>query len=232
MNEFSVPAPPQQDSRQGVVTIFLSLFLLILAFFILLVSISTVEDTKSKAVMQSLTSTFTTFRRSGDAPTDFTSKQGDVLGGQAFQEKITGIFATALQVAKVEVVQPGRLMSVRMSARAVFLENSERLNPNVFAFLDRIAAALGGRPPGVRFDMEFIVGTKVSDDGAFSVTQSLEMARAAGFAREILTRGAPPDSLSVGLAPGGSGQVTIRFYVRSENEGRFELQNRPPAGVQ
>ena len=232
MNEFLVSAPPQQDSRQGTVIVFLSLYLLILAFFILLVSISTVEDVKSKAVMQSLTSTFTTFRRTGDMPTDFTSKQGDVLGGQAFQEKITGIFATALQVAKVEVVQPGRLMRARMPARAVFLENSTRLNPGVLLFLDRIVAALGGRPPGVRFDMEFIVGADVSDDGAFTIGQSLEMARAGSFAREILSRGAPPDSLSVGLAPGQSGRVTVRFYVRSENEGRLKPQDRPRTGAQ
>ena len=232
MNEFLLSAPPQQDSRQGTVIVFLSLFLLILAFFILLVSISTVEDVKSKAVMKSLTSTFTTFRQTGDIATDFTSKQGDVLGGQAFQEKITGIFATALQVAKVEVVQPGRLMRARMPVSAVFLENSERLNPGVLLFLDRIVAALGGRPPGVRFDMEFIVGTEVSDDGAFTIDQSLEMARAGSFAREILSRGAPPDSLSVGLAPGQSERVTIRFYVRSENEGRFETPDRPQDAIQ
>ena len=152
------------------------------------------------------------------------------MGGQAFQEKITGIFATALQVAKVEVVQPGRLMSARMPVAAVFLENTDRLNPSVFAFLDRIVAALGGRPPGVRFDMEFIVGAAVPGDGMLSVNQSLEMAQAGSFAREILSRGAPPDSLSVGLAPGDTDQITIRFYVRSENEGRFEIRGQPLAG--
>ncbi len=230
MNEFLVSALPEQDSRQGTVIIFLSLFLLVLAFFIVLVSISTVEDVKSRAVKQSLTSTFTTFRQTGDRTSDFTAKQGEVLGGQAFQEKITGIFATALQVAKVEVVQPGRLMSARMPVAAVFLENTDRLNPSVFAFLDRIVAALGGRPPGVRFDMEFIVGAAVPGDGMLSVNQSLEMAQAGSFAREILSRGAPPDSLSVGLAPGDTDQITIRFYVRSENEGRFEIRGQPLAG--
>ncbi|MBC8337895.1 MAG: flagellar motor protein MotB [Rhodospirillales bacterium] len=232
MNEFSAANPSAYDSRQGTVYAFLSLFLLILAFFIVLVSISTVEDVKSKAVMQSLTSTFTTFRKTGDVISDFTSKQGDVLGGQAFQEKVTGIFATALQVAKVEIVQPGRLMHARMPIEAVFQENTDRLNPNVVAFLDRIVAALGGRPPGVRFDMEFIVGTVPAGDGTFHVTQTLAMARAGGFAREILGRGAPPDSLSVGLVPDAPGQVTMRFYVRSENKGRTENQTQPRAGPQ
>ncbi len=227
MNEFPVPAPPEQDARQGTIMVFLSLFLLILAFFIVLVSISNLEDVKYQAVAQGVKSTFTTFRKTGDTPSDLTSKQGEVLGGQVFQEKITGIFATALQVAKVEIVQPGRLMSARMPVAAVFLENSDRLNPSVFAFLDRIVAALGGRPPGVRFDMQFIAGANVTGRGELSVEQSLEMARAGSFAREILSRGAPPDSLSVGLAPGDSDQITIRFYVRSENEGQFETQDKP-----
>ncbi|NQV83374.1 MAG: hypothetical protein HQ494_06090 [Rhodospirillales bacterium] len=232
MNEFLVSTSPEQDSRQGTVIVFLSLFLLVLAFFILLVSISTFEDIKSKAVMQSLTSTFTTFRKAGDIPSDFTSKQGDVLGGQAFQEEITGIFATALQVAKVEVVQPGRLMRARMPASAVFLENTDRLNPNIIPFLDRIVAALSGRPPGIRFDMEFIVGAAVSVDGVLSVAPSQELSRAGHFAREALSRGAPPDSLSVALAPGQPDQVLIRFYVRSENEGLFEISDQPQAAIQ
>jgi len=230
MDEFLIPAPPEYDARQGTVIVFLSLFLLVLAFFIVLVSISTVEEVKSKAVMKSLTSTFATFQPSGTKPTDFTSKEGDVLGGQAFQEKITGIFATALQVAKVKVVKPGRLMRAAMPSSAMFVEGEEGIKPSVFPFLDRVVAALGGRPPGVRFDMEFIIGAPYTDQYSLPESQTLEMRRAGGFAREMLSRGAPPDSISIGLAPGDSEHITIRFYVRNQDDVRLEFLERQRAG--
>ena len=230
MDDFLIPAPPEYDGRQGIVVVFLSLFLLVLAFFIVLVSISTVEEVKSKAVMRSLTSTFATFQPAGVTPSDFTAKEGDVLGGQAFQEKITGIFATALQVAKVKVVKPGRLMQAEMPTSAMFTEGENKIKPSAFAFLDRLVAALGGRPPGVRFDMEFLIGVPYTAANILAENETLEMSRAGGFAREILSRGAPPDSVSIGLAPGDSERIIIRFYVRNKNDVRLEFLERQRAG--
>lgn len=205
------------DSQMGTVTVFLSLFLLILAFFIILVSISTVEEGKSKAVINSLTSTFTTYQDSGAKPTDFTSKEGDVLGRQEFQERVTGIFSTTLQVAKVEVVRPGRLMRATMPTSAMFADGESRVRPNVLAFFDRISAVLGSPPPGLKFDMEFVIGTAYGEDGIMAVKETLEMARAGAFAREMTSRGTSPDSISIGLAPQDSEQVILRFYVRTRD---------------
>jgi len=230
MDDFTIPAPPEYDGRQGTVIVFLSLFLLVLAFFIVLVSISTVEETKSKAVINSLTTTFATFRPDGSIPSDFTAKEGVVLGGQAFQEELTGIFATALKVAKVQVVQPGRLMQAEMPAGAVFREGGEGINPGIHPFLDRVVAALGGRPPGIRFDMEFTIGAPYTDQGILSESQTLELRRAGGFARDILARGAPPDSVSIGLSPGDPDKVVIRFYVRKRDDIRLEFLERQRTG--
>ena len=220
MDDILHPAPTEHDGQRGIVFVFLSLFVLVLAFFIVLVSISTVEATKSKAVMQSLTSTFQAMVPAGAEPSDFTAKEGEILGGSAFQEKITGLFATAFQVAKVEIVKPGRLMQVEMPASALFADGEARVRPTAHPFLDRVVAALGARPPGLRFDMEFVIGAGRPPDRMLPVDQSLEMARAGAFAREMLTRGAPPANLSIGLQPGGADAVTIRFYVRPGDEGR------------
>jgi len=212
------PAPTEQDGQRGIVFVFLSLFVLVLAFFILLVSISTVEATKSRAVMQSLTSTFTAIVPAGAEPSDFTSKEGEILGGSAFQEKITGLFATAFQVAKVEIVKPGRLMQVEVPAATLFADGEARVRPSAHPFIDRVVAALGARPPGLRFDMEFVIGAGKAPDRLLPVAQSLEMARAGAFAREMLGRGAPPANLSIGLQPGAVDAVTMRFYVRPGDE--------------
>jgi hypothetical protein len=218
MNDILHPAPVEQDGQRGTVFVFLSLFVLVLAFFIVLVSISTVEATKSKAVMQSLTSTFTATLPAGTERSDFTAKEGEILGGAAFQEKITGLFATAFQVARVEIVKPGRLMHVELPAGTLFADGEARVRSSAHPFIDRVVAALGARPPGLRFDMEFVIGAGRAPDRMLPVAQSLEMARAGAFAREMLARGAPPASLSIGLQPGPADAVTMRFYVRAGDE--------------
>ena len=217
---------PQQDSDQApdVVPIFLGLFLLVLAFFIMLVSISTFEQVKSTAVMDSLSSTFTTVLPPTSDPTEFNAKDGDIIAGEAFQEQITSIFTTAGQVEKIEVVQPGRLMRLHMPASVLFKEGEAAVREDQLPLLDRVVAALSNRPPGLRQDMEVVIGTPPTGNYYLPLQQTLEMARVGELARVLTGRGAPPDSISVGVSSGDQGNIKIWFWVRAieETEVRFE----------
>lgn len=169
--DFDVPdeAPPE---RPDIVPVFLGLFLLVLAFFIMLVSISTFETVKSSAVMDSLTSTFTTVLPPTSAPTDFTAKDGDIIAGEAFQEQITTIFSTAIQVEKIDVVQPGRLLRLQLRANALFQQGEAAVREDQLPLLDRVVAALSNRPPGLRLDLEVIIGSNVLEGHALPVGQT------------------------------------------------------------
>ena len=209
------------------ISLFLSLFLLVLAFFIILISISTLEEVKSQAVRDSLSSTFRSVLSPSTNPTEFTSKDGNILAGQEFQEQVTGIFVTALQVAKVEVVRAGSLMRVRLPISAMFAEGDTEIRPVTVPVLDRIVAVLSSPPPGLRFDMEFVIGSPVSAAKALPVTQTLETQRAGNLAREMARRGVPPDSIAVGIQPGKSDQAMIWFFVRDEAETQLRLKPEP-----
>ncbi len=213
--------PPQPQSGGNVIALFLALYLLILAFFILMVSISTLEDVRSQAVMDSLTSTFASILPPTTDLTTFTAKEGEILAAQEFQERITGIFATAIQVAKVTVVQPGRLMRVSMPADALFFPGEIRVREGRLPFLDRVVTALSSRPPGLRYDMEFVIDSEYAVDKSLPIGETLEMRRAGAFARVMLARGAPPDSVTIGMKPGEPGDLTIWFHVRLRDEGRL-----------
>ena len=217
MSEFDA-SPSEKGHGDNTLALFLGLYLLVLAFFILLVSISSIEKVKSNAVMDSLTSTFKTLIPPSTALTAFQSKEGDIIAGQQFQEEVTGIFATTLQVARVEIVQPGRLMRVKMPADTLFYENKATIREAHFAMVDRLVAALSGRPPGQRYDMEFLLGTPDGKDRGFMTGQTLPMRRVAAFAAGLESRGAPPDSMSVGFLPGAADEILINFFVRNEDE--------------
>ena len=137
--------------------LFLGLYLLVLAFFILLVTISTREEVKANAVMDSLSATFSTILPPSTSPAAFTAREDSIQAGQEFQERVTRLFATTLQVAKVESVQPGRLMRVLLPSDSLFFPGETRIRESRYPLLDRMVAAMSGRPPGVRYDMEFVI---------------------------------------------------------------------------
>ena len=212
--------PPRDEPPQGgsTVTLFLALYLLVLAFFIVLVSISSPEKVKSNAVMDSLTSVFSSVLPPTTSPTAFTADEGDVIAAREFQRTISDMFATQLRVARVEEVQPGRLMRVSLPIEALFQGGQAVLRENRLSLLDRIVAAISSRPPGLRFDMEFVVGRAREIGGPSSPSPTAEINRAGAFARRMLARGAPPDSISVAVGPGDPERALITFYVRSLDE--------------
>lgn len=224
--------PPQHPpAGDGSITLFLGLFLLILAFFILLVSISTIEKVKSTVVQDSLTSAFSTILPPVTSPTTLTALEGEVLAGPQFQDEVRGLFETSLQVAKVEVVQPGRLMVVDIPADVLFLPGEAAFQPTQQPLFDRVVASVSGAPPGLRFDMEFVIGAPYVKERDLPVTQTLEIARAGAFAREMATRGVPPQNIVVGVRRGDPKNVAIYFYVRSAEEAqlRFLDEEAPSA---
>ena len=128
---------------------FLSLYLLILAFFILLVTISTVDKKKVNAVVESIKSDAELEKR----------ETGPILAGQVFQDKTTELFATALGVQKIEIMQLGKIMRIQMTADALFEPEEAITKKSQQPLIDRVIAALSSRPPGYQFDMEFVIGS-------------------------------------------------------------------------
>ena len=147
MDDFeSLSQAPAEDNRSGSIHLFLALYLLVLAFFIVLVTISTREEIKSQAVKDSLTTTFTTILPVRGEPAPFASRAGDFVGSPAFEGMITDVFSAAISINKVTVIQPGSVMRVSMPSDSLFLSGESTLREAQHPLLDRIVAALSGRP--------------------------------------------------------------------------------------
>lgn len=168
--------------------------------------------------MDGLNSTFATVLPPSTELTRFNAKSGTILAGQAFQDKTNKLFATMLGVEKIEVIQPGRIMRVQMAADSLFENEKAVLRESQRPMIDRLITSLSSRPPGFRFDMEFVIGSAYATGTSLPIGQTLEMSRAGAFVREMLSRGVPPDAISVGMQPAEEGQVVLWFYVRSPED--------------
>ena len=228
MDDFeSLSQAPAEDNRSGSIHLFLALYLLVLAFFIVLVTISTREEIKSQAVKDSLTTTFATILPVRGEPAPFASRAGDFVGSPAFEGMITDVFSAAVSINKVTVIQPGSVMRVSMPSDSLFLSGESTLREAQHPLLDRIVAALSGRPAGLHHDLEFVLGVDVPP-GRLPVAKSLELERAEAFVQALLSRGVPPDSVAVGVEPGDPAEIVMTFHIRSANDLRMRFEESAP----
>lgn len=115
-------------------------------------------------------------------------------------------------------------MRVQIDSDILFEAEKSTIRESNHPLLDRIVASLSGRPPGYRYDMEFVIGSSYeTGKKIMPIGQTLEMSRAGAFVRAMLERGVPPDSVAVGIQPGNPRDISIWFYVRSSDETRLKF---------
>lgn len=209
-------APTHDAEVRRTATLYLSVFLPLLAFFIFLNSISTFHAVRAKAVMDSLATTFSTLLPRDER--EFAGANGNVVAAREFFDTVEGVFETAIPAAKVRTIQPGRVMQVTLRADALFLPEKADVRPGQSALLNRLVAALSAAPPGLRYEMNFLAGSPAGD--GLPIGEDLAVARAGALAREMLRRGAPPTAIVIGIAPGDASAARAVFRVISDDDGR------------
>jgi len=159
--------------------------------------------------------------------TAFNATTGDFLAADEFQRQVTGLFSTVIGVVKVETIQPGRLMRIELDGDGLFELDKAVIREGQYGFMDRLVAALSANPPGLRFEMEFVVPAPWTGARTLPTDQSLPIRRAGAFARDLLTRGAPPGSVSIGIKGADENNVEIWFHIRGLEENRIRFEESP-----
>jgi len=221
---------------RGSLSLFLALYLLLLAFFIMLNALSTLETRRASAVMDSLT---TTFRAGpGAASTQGGPQAPNTVPGpgraaEAFTAVIQDLFEGTIPSARVQQLLPGVALTLVVRTDSLFATGAARIRPAHVDLLDGIVAALAQAPAGARFELTALIQT---EGGAVGLDQAearplpvgseaLAFRRATELARQMGARGAEPGTVVTGLATGDDAWMRLSFAV-------FETgQDQPEPGA-
>ena len=211
---------PRPLTDQPQLILALSLHLLLLAFFIALTHLSSGgEKGRADAVAGSLNAAFAGAGRPADKPAIFTASLGNVLADPAPTDRIGALVRTELAFAAVRDIVPGALMEVIVDAGKLFHGDDIAIDPARRPFFERVAAALADPAPGVRYDLEIAIGTRVGptkDDAP----ARLAVSRVAQLAAVLTGAGAPARSVAAGIETGSPGRVRLLFHVRPAQAAR------------
>lgn len=147
--------PPRRDMGPYL---FLSLFLLLLAFFILLNALATFETHRAQAVVRSVQNTFQSRMEPEMRAEVIVPTLGVDPEPEAVTEELEKIWLTAFPLATVDQLQPGRTFQLTMQYSDLFEPDSAEIRPDRVALMRATAMVLANRPEGYLTQMQALLG--------------------------------------------------------------------------
>lgn len=145
MEEDFGPSPTRRETGP---LLFLSLFLMLLAFFILLNSISTLRETKSRDVLSSVAATFQTAADPDRNAEILVSTIGPILEPEMVLEEIERLWLTEVPFVKFEVVTEGSDIIVELPITQLFVSAEATLRGDRGDLVSATSHVLSARLPG------------------------------------------------------------------------------------
>lgn len=200
----------------GNIVLLLSLKLILLAFFILINSLSEFEARKTQNVLDSVNHTFkgkiVTPRDAADSPAS--------LGVLPLPRSLTGevgsLFESFVPDAKAKETNQATMLRVDMPVESLFRPGEDGIRPERKVLIRRLARALMKDPSGVlKYELAFLHGLPVGGRG----DASLAVRRADSVARYLVRQAVPPQVIAVGLEPALPDSVAFVLRMRTPSDG-------------
>ncbi|MBL4720850.1 MAG: hypothetical protein JKY20_06940 [Alphaproteobacteria bacterium] len=209
--------PTQPGAQKGTgPTLFLSLFLLLLAFFILLNAISVRDDAKTRALIDSLVMTFQPPKNLETSKFNFISALGETPSAEELMRSMKQSWDGATPHTKVQQLSSGRVMLVTAPLNEYFIGRESTIRGDRQDLIEQVAQTLAAKGDGLVNELQFVLDPDGVKDRSGKVVEGVQMARLAEFVRLLIARGAPPDTVTVGFKSGLERNLQLRYFVRDE----------------
>ncbi len=206
--------------------LFVSLYLILLAFFIVLGATSQRASDRAKAAIESVNATFT-----GD-----TGLASDASGAEDFRqyagqdailEALRQNFYTQFEIQGRYSTTGGAMIEFDLPSDYVFQPRSVQLTARARDFLQQVATAGASDLDGRRLEASFLMSDPVFDE--VTVVNALELqrrrVRQLGHIANYLKEGDFPDAdLSIGFYPVAANTLRIALRVSSQADASITLR--------
>ncbi|WP_421781024.1 flagellar motor protein MotB [Kiloniella litopenaei] len=203
----------QEDGDRNYVAL-LSLKLLLLAFFIMLNAISSYEEEKARAVLESVNNTFRGDASHMERHASFDQALDNIDDKADLVTEIERLFETTIPAVEREQGSTENFLRLKLPIEALFYRDEVELASGRELLLKRLAASLKKIDiDGGYYELEFLYGTSARSDGQKS-SRDLMLKRLEVVAIEVLGTGIAKERFAVGLQPEEVGNVfvVIRLY--------------------
>lgn len=194
----------------------LALFILLLAFFILLNSMSTFRDEKVGQVLESVDDAFAATTLRG-GPSGDIDRPGIIAQAATAVRQLGDQVLADIPLAKLETrtTPDGDRLILTVPEAELFQAGTGSLRDDRVGLLHRVADVLTPRAGGIQVRAEALFAGAGGADA---------VARAGALARGLVHTGAPAAALTIGIEDGGAaGTVRLLFGIHDPAKGAVRL---------
>lgn len=208
------PGPPRSGEKQSNshIVALLSLKILLLAFFILLNALSSFEEERRDAVVESVREAF-----QGLVPAEYSASStpagaGVFEGADNAYAALKQLFSTNLELVEDRNASGALTLQVDLAIADVFAEQGVALRPEGDEIVRVVAGVLSEyNRAGTQYQIDVLYGLDSGDAGSGEAVM-----RAGALVRQLERRGLAPEHLSAGLMPGLPDRVRLHFTLETE----------------
>lgn len=219
----------RRSSKHNGFAVLMSLYLLLVAFFVMLNSMAQFEESRIAAAMGSVKAEFRNESATAASGREVPSQPGLTPAVESFHSEVRQFFEVSLPIDHVDPVLRGDILSLAVPTDDLFRQNEVAARPRGRSFLDAMATSLKRTRPGLRVEVEMVFGTGTSlpggGDGGGDGVAAFELRRASGLAHALRRRGVAAAAIRTGLIPGDPGQISFIFRVRDEEQPRITFSD-------
>jgi len=196
------------DNTMGL---FVALYLILLAFFILLNAVSEQAIVKAEAAMESVN---TTFKETKDLDNVFTTDPAAIEAPANDQtlNQIRYAFLTEMELEGRFSTEGGNIFEVQFSADSMFQRGSFRVRPERTIFLDRLIELVQQSPNSQSQKIALMFGSGSGPvDREMTRAQEIAVRRAGSLARYFREKGVPDGVFTIGFVSIPEGEIFAAF---------------------
>ncbi len=190
---------PESANEGGTITLMLGLYLILLAFFILMNVISEDSSAKRDIVVDSVMEGFDfrdPGRNMGSDATNITA----IPKYETAMAELEAVFMSYLQGSDMTIEKNEKRMVVRMDPNRFFAPNSAQLYPEMILFFEDLAAHLIAGQEGVAIVSQVLV--RHMQGGSATAQMHMAGERAIMFTRALVEEGVPTKAIHAAAAKG------------------------------
>lgn len=209
-NQPPQPSNPKPSGRPGDANIIalLSLKLMLLAFFLLLVSLSSLQEQKVMLVIESVNDVFDGKIKATRSFPVFESALDELKGAQDPRQEIARLFEQYLPASRVEPLEQGDKLRITLELELFFAEGEGVFKVGPGLLLDRLVTLL--RRSQALEDTRVVAQQALpSSDSGRDGELNLAADRMAVLAHAFVKRGLPLERVSAGFNDVPPGQLWI-----------------------
>lgn len=190
---------PDSGVTDRTTQIFVSLFLILLAFFMVMNAISNQVTARAEAVMESVYTTFRKTHAPNSDEIDLLAAEKLDIHSQEFYEAVQGVLAGLVDFPGTFASQGGDVLEAELTPAVLFASGRAEVRGAQTLFLNGLADFL--KKQGVNEEREVEIRFSARAHVLESATPERELVvrRAATFARELEDRGVPPRTIATGI---------------------------------